>query len=388
MPIEPELEIDGRRKALELWLFESALPLWWTLGADHQQGGFHDALSLDAKPVPAPRRLRVQARQIYVYATADRLGWRGPSATAVEHGLDWMLGRYRRPDGLYRRLVGAHGESLNDSALLYDQAFVLLALASAAPVLQERRTELHERAYDLREALTRTYWHDSGGFKVDVDEPPFQSNPHMHLFEAALSWSRQDPDGPWMELADRIADLCLERFIDARSGALREFFALDWSPSAGLQGRIVEPGHQFEWAWLLQQWSRVRGRPDAAKAARRLFEIGTAGVDPLRGVAQDELLEDMTIHQPRARLWPQTEWLKASMLLAEVEPEGPQRRTYQDSASAALMALARYLETPTLGLWRDKLDVGDRFIEEAAPATSFYHIITAIAELRAARILA
>ena len=44
-------------------------------------------------------------------------------------------------------------------------------------------------------------------------------------------------------------------------------FDADWRPLAGLTGRLVEPGHQFEWAWLLERWSRLRGRADATTCA-------------------------------------------------------------------------------------------------------------------------
>src|SRR4051812_4590306 len=120
-------------EALKSWFFNDALPLWWRVGAD-PQGGFHESLGQDGEPMPAPRRLRVQARQSAVYAQAGALGWDGPWADACQHGLDFLLARYRRPDGLFRTLVDAAGSPLDDAAVLYDQAFVLYATAEAARV--------------------------------------------------------------------------------------------------------------------------------------------------------------------------------------------------------------------------------------------------------------
>ena len=51
-------------------------------------------------------------------------------------------------------------------------------------------------------------------------------------------------------------DLCIEKFIDPASGALREFFAADWSPALGVEGQI-QPGHHYEWAFLLDRWARL-----------------------------------------------------------------------------------------------------------------------------------
>jgi mannose-6-phosphate isomerase len=64
--------------ALKRWLFVVALPLWWWDGAVRTQGGFHEAISLDGKPLPRPHRARVIARQAFSYCEAGRLGWLGP----------------------------------------------------------------------------------------------------------------------------------------------------------------------------------------------------------------------------------------------------------------------------------------------------------------------
>ncbi|PTT76204.1 mannose-6-phosphate isomerase, partial [Pseudomonas sp. HMWF010] len=49
------------------------------------------------------------------------------------------------------------------------------------------------------------------------------------------------------------------------------------------------------------------------------------------------------------------------------------------------VALLAYLDTPTPGLWRDKLTPEGAFIEEPAPASSLYHIVAAIQELQRVR---
>ena len=46
-----------------------------------------------------------------------------------------------------------------------------------------------------------------------------------------------------------IIELALTRLIDPSTGALPEFFTSGLAAAAGLG--IIEPGHQFEWAWLL-----------------------------------------------------------------------------------------------------------------------------------------
>lgn len=143
----------------------------------------------------------------------------------------------------------------------------------------------------------------------------------------------------------------------------------------------MEPGHQFEWAWLLTRWAISRNRPDALQKAKRLFEIGEGhGLCPVRKVAVMALLDDFSVHDPLARLWPQTEWLKSAMLLAVIT-EGEERQAYLASAMRAVHALQLFLDVPLKGLWRDKLKADGSFVDEDAPASSFYHIVCAIYEL-------
>lgn len=353
------------RQEMGRWLRVSALPVWWSLGADHASGGFHEALDLEGRPLAAARRARVQTRQAYVYANAGRIGWTGPWRQAAWWAMGFFLDRYTRPDGLFRTLVGPDGAILDDTPWLYDQAFALLAMASlrqAGPC--ERDLEaIALQVLDGLEGLA----HPAGGYR-EAGPQPFQANAHMHLFEAALAWIEAGGGARFEALAERIATLCLERFIDPQGGFLREFFDADWRPAPGKEGRIVEPGHQFEWAWLLERWSR-RGRPDVLVPARRLYAAGLRGVLG-QGVAINVLEDGALPLDCSARLWPQTEYLKAALRLGGA-----------DEALSAANALRRYLDTPVPGLWRDKLSPDGTFLEEPAPASSFYHIMCAALEL-------
>jgi mannose-6-phosphate isomerase len=202
----------------------------------------------------------------------------------------------------------------------------------------------------------------------------------MHFFEAMLAWEKVDPDGPWHQLADDIARLAMDKFIDPTSGGLREFFDRDWNPMPGDKGRIMEPGHQFEWAWLLVRWGSLRDDTAAITRAKRLFEIGEKyGICTRRKVAIMSLYDDFTVHDPLARLWPQTEWLKAAVRLALVT-HGEERHRYLASAVRAIGALQPFLDTPIAGLWFDKWPEDAPMIDEPAPASTFYHIACAIYE--------
>jgi mannose-6-phosphate isomerase len=352
--------------AYRAWLRDAALPLWGTAGVDPSSGVFAEALDQDGRPTDAPRRARVQARQVFVFARAADAGfgdgWRGLALT----GYRAFRARHLRPDGLLALKTAADGAVLDPAAHLYEQAFALLAMSALHAPRAGR--DLSGDGRTLRAAI-EAFRHPAGGFR-ERDDHPFQSNAHMHLLEAAMAWEETGDAGGWAELADEIVTLSLTRFIDAEGGFLREFFDEAWRPAPGDDGRWVEPGHQFEWAWLLERWGRARGHARARQAARTLFAHGVRGLDAGRGVAVNVLWDDLSVRDPVARLWPQTEWLKASVILGE-----------EGQALVAARGLAQYLAVPTPGAWRDRRLADGSFVDEPAPASSFYHLMLAIQTL-------
>lgn len=368
--LQAEEGLEDGACRLQDWLRCRALPLWSSLG-QNESGAFAEALAPDGRRVAMPRRARVQARQIYVFAQAGLMGWEGAWARAVRTGLANLDADFLGEDGLMRTLLCAKGDPLDETVMVYDQAFLLLALATALKA-GIGGAEVHARGAAVREALlTRA---TQGGALREAGEWPFQSNAHMHLLEAALAWEEVSDDPAWRDLADRIAGLACTIFIDSTSGRLREFFDAAWSAAPGDEGRLVEPGHQFEWAWLLIRYAQSRGDAAVLGAAQRLYAVGREGVSERHQVAVNALNDDGSLRTTRARLWPQTEWLKCALLMAE-GAGARDRAVYLEDAAKALRALWLYL-TPD-GLWRDtRLPSGD-FLEEASPASSLYHIVSA-----------
>lgn len=371
---KPLETLEAGAARLTTWLRQAALPVWSSLGQD-ETGAFEEVLALDGRHIATSRRARVQARQLQVYAEAGRQGWRGPWKAVVESGLDRLKSAHLRPDGQMRTLLAADGSPLDETAMVYDQAFLIFALASISGVTAN--PALEDEAAAIRDLLMQGA--DAKGGLREAGSHPYQSNAHMHLLEAALAWEEVGGGDQWATLADQVVHLARTHFIDAQTGSLHEFFDADWSPAAGDDGRLVEPGHQFEWAWLVARYGRSRNDAAAIADAWRLYEAGLKGIDPKRGIAIDAMNIDGSMRSPRSRLWPQTEWLKASLILATLSDDG-RRAQCLDQAARAQRTLWRYL-TPQ-GLWRDKLLENGNFIDEPAPASSFYHIMAAYVQLR------
>lgn len=373
---EDEGVVDAAAARLVSWLLNSAYPIWCTRGIDAVRGGFQERLTLSGDPTDDARRARVQPRQIYAFSRAPALGWKGDANGAVAQGLSYFLTRYRRTDGLFRTLVTADGTPIDERALLYDQAFALLAFATATPLLGGS-FNLTGEAEQLRRALYKHLKRSGAGFETGLPHgPPLLSNPHMHLLEACLAWLDVGGGSEWRSLADELGELALSHLIDPATGMLHESFDNSWRPTADAAGRLVEPGHQFEWAFLLMRWGQRRA--DVREAALRLIEVAEKyGVQG--GVAINAIVNDTSIHDGSARLWPQTERLRAAALAARLYGDA----RYWRMTGEAAAGLLRYLGTDIPGLWYDRLTPSGEFMRETVTAGNLYHIVGAIQELAA-----
>lgn len=361
---------------LRTWLVEHAYPLWFGAGIDREHGGFHEKLALDGTATGDPRRARLHPRQIFAFAYAREIGWDGPSETAMRHGLDFFQRHYFRSDGLIRTCVDARGQPLDETAHLYDQAFGLVGFAAAFAALREERWLQAGRT--LRDDIVSAL-----GLPIGFDErldhsPPLLANSHMHLLEACLAWRELDDKG-WYDIASTIVELAIDRMLHSHTYAITELFDRDWRPLLDEHGRLVEPGHLFEWGWLLLRWAIAHRDTNVERHALRLIDTAEHGVHTQRQVAMNGLaLFDGTliVRDARARLWPQTERIKALTLAARIT--GDPRHIA--GATRALVTLRQYLDVPIAGLWRDMMNTDGTFVVEPAPASSFYHLVGATLE--------
>jgi len=346
---------------LTRWLTQTSLPLWLAQGIDHRAGGFHEHLAADLYICDAPhRRLRVAARQTYVFARAHAAGVPGADA-ATALGVEFLLRRAALPDGGYAARFDLAGRATDTTLDLYDHAFVLLAFATAAAVLPP--APLRRAALDLHAFIGGTFAHPVGGYLESVPRAlPRRQNPHMHLLEAALAAHRAFGDLVFLDTARALVALCLDRFFHHRTGALLEFFDDDLQPDPAPSLHPVEPGHCCEWAWLLQTYQAAADPdPAAADAAAALMRfVGRHGSHPTTGDLVDSITPDGAALSLTSRLWPQTERLKAAGA----------------GHAQAAAQLATWLRPD--GLWIERRDEAGNPIVGAVPASSLYHLTCAL----------
>ncbi len=390
----PEHGLDDLHRAsdqMTSWLVNSAAPLWEAVGIDQRLGGFFEEI-VHGPGVAAPqgagalRRGRVVARQIYAFEIARRLGWQAHGSDPLEHGAQYLFSRLRGEKGLFLTAVAAESHEGRGSFSLYEHAFYLFALAQ----IDRRSSVLGANQMALRclQSLRREFGRRQGGF--EESSPPgatLQSNPHMHLLEAALAWLDVPAAGSeWEVLARELVLLCLDRFIDPSTGALPELFDSDWRPLSAKASAIIEPGHQFEWAWLLLRWcalphSTPEERQRCRSAAARLIEIGETGVDPIRGVAINELGAELTPKDLNAKIWPQTERIKAWCAVLRDGTAVDPPTAASGNILKAVQVMSGFFLTDIPGLWHEVLLANGGFLRGPTKASSLYHIVGAIDDL-------
>lgn len=374
-------ELNQTKLRLTNWLFDKCLPLWWENGGDLQKGGFFERLNQDLTPNDINRRTRVAARQVYTYAKAELMGYKGETRAPIDCGLNWLYGQCAGNDGYLYAVVAPNGDVVRADFDLYDHAFLLLGLAYAYRVHPEDQT-LRQRAEAMLDKIIGDYARkDAGFYDNGAKNLPLKANPHMHLFEACLAWIEAGGGEIWQSLAASLAELGIKKFIDIKTNTILEVFDDAWQPIETEGSRIIEPGHQFEWAWLFTRWYKISNDESFVVAAKKLVEFGEKhGVDEGRGVAFMSLFDNYQPYDFTARLWSQTERIKVHVAMASIANDEITRQKSINNALCATKGLELYFKTKIEGLYFDRMDESGNIIVESAPASSLYHIICAIDE--------
>jgi mannose-6-phosphate isomerase len=379
----------ARDRALS-WFRAHAMPWWTDHGTDWGGGGFEERFDQTGQAIADPRRTRVTARQVYVASVASSLGWTGDCHAWLNHGLTHLQRRLRLPSGIYAANVSPDGRSIDRSFDLYEQSFALFAMACASDLVDAvARHTLEVQALETLSALQAGWGHPMSGFHENLAHTaPLRANPHMHMLEASLAWERHTGEhtSTWSRLSDDIVHLAMSRLMANEAGALTEYFDTCWEPLDGPQGQVVEPGHQFEWGWLLLRWGSARQSSRARMAGQHLIDLAEQhGICPDRGVALNALDTRMAVTDGAAKLWPQTERVKAWCERAVQSQSTSELDHALDRLRHALNGMTAYIHHPVAGLWQEVMRQDGAFTEEPCRASSFYHLVCALDALNSLR---
>lgn len=374
--------MDGIRKIAQ-WGLQTALPFWAEHGWDDVYGGYLESLGLDGSAVRGDaRRVRVQARQIYVFARAHHEGWfegldRAEQAAALLRQRAWSS------DGQpgWAHQLSDKGDVVNPVRDLYDHAFILLSLAWLGRA--SGKTMYLDQADETLAWLDAAMADPVGGYRESDSGPqwPRRQNPHMHLFEALMALYEATGRPDILARATAIKALFDNVFYDRDAAVLHEFFNADWTAASGDLADVVEPGHLCEWAWLLHEYHRLSGEPlDPAAAA--LFETAMrAGVNSQTGLLHAAITAQGEVLDGSSRTWMQTEWVRTAVLMQRQGAPGVDASL--ERAAAAL--LDQHLHGVVAGGWIDQFDARGGAKSDRIPASTLYHVFGAFAQCVAAR---
>jgi N-acylglucosamine 2-epimerase/mannose-6-phosphate isomerase len=356
-------------------MFDAALPFWSTAGVDHTRGGFYEELDFSGRPTDvAFKRTRVVCRQIYAFSHASLLGWGEGDAHALR-GYEYLVRHaWLGPEQGWARRLTSSGSVLDPTPDLYDNAFVLFALAWRFKASGDR--DALRRAHETLDFIER-HMRPAGGVGFLHERPPrgFRlQNPHMHLLEACLAAFEATDDERFLERARDVVTLFRAHFFNGRT--LGENFTDDWRRAPGDPGELVEPGHQFEWAWILGLYGRLSGAPVPEAEALVAF-AEQHGVDPATAATFNQIRADGTPLDRSSRTWPNTERIKGHLALFELTSRDPRPAVL----GSVRLLLDRYLAVSPRGSWMDVFDADGRPTASAVPTSTLYHVFLAFAEL-------
>jgi mannose-6-phosphate isomerase len=362
------------------WIIGSALPVWSTRGFDATAGRFRERLDGDGAPLDVPHRAMVQARQIYVFSHASQLGWFPDGRALAERAMASLLrdfGDVSDREASFAFSIDGRGSIVSSARDAYTHAFVLFAMAW----LHRATGDSHLLTLaDRTDTFVQAHLFDAergGMFETHpVTMRTKRQNPLMHLLEAYLALERAAPGRGYLERASKIVQLFDARLFDARHGVLLEHFAEDWSahPDAAM-GDVFEPGHHFEWVWLLREYQQLSGNSLAQKS-EALYRAARQHGIARNGLIIDELGSDGSVRKGSHRVWPHTEAIKAAIARHGEGDHGA--LAFADSMACALRE--QFLDRPFPGGWVDHRSASGAPLVDYVPASTLYHLFFAASE--------
>lgn len=381
----------GMDQRLLDFVIQSLLRTWKISGVDVSRGCFRERLDPSLQPLHLGyERLVTQARLIFAFSEGSLLGAGQYASEQALTAFRFMCEHYwdNKQTG-WRFSIGEGGSLPGSSRDLYAHGFVLLACASLFRATKHAEAlEWAERTFEFIQTHFR---HPQVGFfsVLDADNKPIDypllQNPHMHLFEGLLFLNECSPDERYATCGEEILDLLLERMLDRDTGTLTEYFDRRWYPDLQ-NGDRLEPGHHFEWVWLLHRW--ILTAPEPARVAREKSLLAAAdkllqwalhnGIDQIHGGIFDEVDRNRHVLKDSKRIWPTTEALKALRFASMRVPDAHLDTCYDGICE---LLLSRYFHIDS-GTWTESLS-RDLLPEVTyLPGTTLYHIVMAVRELQ------
>ncbi|MBV6826099.1 AGE family epimerase/isomerase [Pseudomonas sp. PD9R] len=337
------------------------VPLWQGPGWNADMALPYEALDAEHQPLP-PQRYRAMAcaRQLYLFAS---LIGQVPDAEERAAALFRSLQRHFHDaeHGGWFYSIDPHGAPLDQRKDLYTHAFILFACAHYWDKVREPLVESVLNA--ALEVIARRFSTGDGLYDAILDRDwsslssgPLQ-NPLMHLAEAFLATQSVRED---LAVQRALVELCTamqKRFIDPQHSVLME-------KPLGSVDNWFEPGHQFEWYFLLESSGLLRDSKLHASLEQAFSYTEQLGVDQHTGAVRAMLTLDGHSKDATQRIWAQAEYLRA--LTLRPDSESSVLRQLQTLQQRSLHARG----------WYECRDEHGEVSRQDMPSTTPYHLAT------------
>ena len=356
-------ELSAVFSTVQQHFMDVIVPLWQGPGWNAEMALPFEALDAQHQPL-APQRYRAMAcaRQLFLFSSF--MGHpQVPDADVRAAALFRSLQRHFHDaeHGGWFYSIDPQGAPLDRRKYLYTHAFIVFACAHYWAKVRE---PLVESVLNAALNVVAQRFSDGDGLYESVlaedwsslDAGPLQ-NPLMHLAEAFLATLDVREDADTLAALDNLADAMQRRFVDIEHGVMLEkpLDAVDnWS----------EPGHQFEWFYLLESSEHLRGTPLHGSLTTAFAHAQAQGVDQTTGAVAAMLEVDGSVKDGTQRIWAQAEYLRALTL----------RPGSEALLARQLNALQHRFLHPTG--WNECLDDRGQISRSDMPSTTPYHLAT------------
>lgn len=342
---------------------EVIVPMWQGPGWNAELALPYESLDATHAPLP-PQRFRAMAcaRQLYVFASLiGEVTGAEERAAALFRSLQRHFHDGEHGGWFYS--IDPQGAPLDTGKDLYTHAFILFACAHYWGKVREPLVESVLNA--ALEVIARRFASGDGLYEASLKRDwstlgsgPLQ-NPLMHLAEAFLATLSVREDANVRQALLGLCDGMSKRFIEPKLGVMME------KPLKSVDN-WYEPGHQFEWYFLLASSPLLQGGKLRVALEQSFGYTEQQGVNPqsgavcaMLGPAPEAVARDAT-----QRIWAQAEYLRALTL----------RPGSQDVLLRQLQALQQHFLHA--GGWNECLDADGLVSRRDMPSTTPYHLMT------------
>ncbi|HEN8713911.1 TPA: AGE family epimerase/isomerase [Pseudomonas putida] len=287
---------------------ERIVPLWLGPGWNAEMALPYEALDATHHPLPVQRyRAMACARQLYLFSSRIEQPGAAERAAALFRSLQRHFHDAEHGGWFYS--IDAQGKPLDRRKDLYTHAFIVFACAHYWGKVREGLVESALNA--ALEIVSEQFARDDGLYEANLGEDwsdlgsgPLQ-NPQMHLAEAFLQVLAVRADQGVQQALLQLCQSLQTHFIEPQHGLMLE------KPRSAVDNWF-EPGHQFEWFYLLHTSALLRGTPLHASIDRAFGYAEQCGVKDAAVLAM--LAVDGKVIDATQRIWAQAEYLRALAL--------------------------------------------------------------------------